>query len=218
MAMKPDDQEIAALYRETGNAGPSAELDRAILQAAHAAVAPRPAAAGWRRWRLSIPVLASLLMVGLFALLLSLEPPPAPGIGRIALNEAAPPAAPTASRPVTESAAPAPAARSQDSAPPRAAAKMAVPARPAGEAEPAATTGSAAEAPAGTAAPVQAKAEARAAAPASPARQAPGEWLAAIQQLIDKERLDEARASLKAFRQAYPGEAVPAAMDKRLKP
>jgi hypothetical protein len=71
-------------------------------------------------------------------------------------------------------------------------------------------------------APVETRAAARqAAAPAALPSQAPpiqpaGEWLAAIQQLLDKERIAEARSSLKAFQKAYPAVTIPTAMRQRL--
>jgi len=270
MAIRPDDQEIAALYREAESDGPSAALDQAILLAARAAVATPAAPAWWRRWRLHIPVLASLFMVALFGLLISLQQPDTPGIGQIALNEPAPAApAPASAPPEAKRAAPAPVesrARLAEAAPPGAtgklaetareeemarpaapppAAKLAAPApyvemaRPAAPAlaarAPAANTISSAAdaaapvmdkseagAPAAAAAPVAARAAARqAVAPAALPSQLPpvqpaGEWLAAIQQLLDKERIAEARTSLEAFQKAYPAVTIPTAMRQRL--
>lgn len=265
MAIRPDDQEIAALYREAESDGPSAALDQAILQAARAAVATPAAPAWWRRWRLHIPVLASLFMVALFALLISLEQPDAPGIGQIALNEPVPAAPAPASAPEqAKSAAPALAesraklaevapsgasgklaetAREEEMARPAASPPAAKPAAPAQEVEiarqaaptiaasaPAANTLSSAAdaaapvmdkseagAPAAAAAPVAARAAARqAVAPAAPPIQPASEWLAAIQQLLDKERIAEARSSLEAFQKAYPAATIPTAMRQRL--
>jgi resuscitation-promoting factor RpfA len=259
MAIRPDDQEIAALYREAESDGPSAALDQAILQAARAAVAAPAAPTGWRRWRLHIPVLASLFMVALFGLLISLEQPDAPGIGQIALNESTPAALAPASTPEqAKSAAPAPVesrAKLAEAAPPRAAAKLADTARevemarptapppaaklaaPAGEAEIArqAVPSIAASAPAANtissaadaAAPVMDKSEAstpvaaraaarQAAAPVALPVQPASEWLAAIQKLLDEERIAEAKTSLEAFRKVYPAATIPAAMRQRL--
>ena len=248
MAIRPDDQEIAALYREAESDGPSAALDQAILLAARAAVATPAAPAWWRRWRLHIPVLASLFMVALFGLLISLQQPDTPGIGQIALNEPAPAApAPASAPPEAKRAAPAPVesrARLAEAAPPPAA-KRAAPAQEVEMARPAApalaarapaanTISSAADAaapvmdkseagaPAAAAAPVAARAAARqAVAPAALPSQLPpvqpaGEWLAAIQQLLDKERIAEARTSLEAFQKAYPAVTIPTAMRQRL--
>lgn len=217
MAMKPGDQKIGELYREAAGEGPSADLDQAILQAARAAVAaPATPAAGWRRWRLHIPVLASLFMVALFGLLISLQQPDAPGVGQIALNETAP-------------AKPAPAerrARMAEAEPARAAAQLAAPsqveemARPVAPAvaasAPAANTISAA---ADAAAPGMDKSAAhQAAAPAARPIQPASEWLAAIQQLLDKDRIAEAKTSLEAFQKAYPAMTIPTAMRQRLQP
>lgn len=237
MAIAPKDQEIAALYREGGSDGPSAELDRAILQAARQALEPRPVA-GWRRWRLHIPVLASLFMVALFGLLITLDQPDSPNLGQLALNETAPASpAPAAAPPSGQLAAP-PAesrARMAESPAPRATAKAAIPAPPAEPAAQPATQAATANLSAGAptaapapmiadaAAPAMVKAESRAArtaaAPAAPAVIAPPkEWLATIQRLLDADRIDEARSSLEAFEKAYPAETVPEAMRRRLKP
>ena len=76
-----------------------------------------------------------------------------------------------------------------------------------------------ASAPAAAAAAlVAARAAARqAVAPAArPPVQPADEWLAAIQQLLDKERIAEARTSLEAFQKAYPAVTIPTAMRQRL--
>jgi TolA-binding protein len=94
----------------------------------------------------------------------------------------------------------------------------------------AATAGASAEsrmtANADAAAPALAKSEASAPAAAPATRQsAPmqavrpaGEWLTAIQKLLDQERIDEAKASLDAFRKAYPDTPLPPAIRQRLLP
>lgn len=249
MAIKPDDKEIGALYREAGGDEPSAELDRAILQAARNAVAPRPVPASlWRRWRLHIPVLASLFMVALFSLLITLQQPETPTVGQIALNETPP--ASQREQPARTAAAPAPAesrARMAETVPAAPAAKLAAPARMPEAAQAAAPAHTAAGPSANTispaadaAAPAMEKAEARApvaavaaptaavaaraAAPAAPnaAAVAPtrpaSEWLESIQKLLDQERIAEAKASLDAFRKIYPGVPIPAAIRERLQP
>lgn len=238
MAMKPDDQEIGALYREGGDDAPSAQLDAAILQAARAAVARPAAATGWRRWRLRLPVMASVLLAVMLGLLLRPQAPEAPAIDRIALNETAAPAevpARAAASPAASSPAAAPVAESRarlaEPAAPQAAAKMSAPAAVLEQARPLApAAGASAEsrmaATADAAAPAQAKPEATAPAAAPAARQsAPvqavrpaGEWLAAIQKLLDQERIDEAKASLDAFRKAYPDTPLPPAIRQRLLP
>lgn len=253
MAMKPDDQEIGALYREGGDDAPSAQLDAAILQAARAAVARPAATAGWRRWRLGLPVFASLLLVVMLGLLLRPQAPDAPGIGPVALNETAPPAAtarglespaqepaPAATNP--PASAPLPAAsqtRTAEAAIPQAAAKISAPmaeqeearspipaARAPAESRMTATADAAAPLPektenvekAATAAPAAAlAAPARQSAPAQAVRPA-GEWLAEIQKMLDQERIDEAKASLSAFRKAYPDTPLPPAIRQRLLP
>jgi len=234
MAMKPDDQEIGALYREGGDDAPSARLDATILQAARAAVVQPAAPTGWRRWRLRLPVLATVLLAVMLGLLLRPQAPEAPEIGRIALNETAAPAEVPARSAASPAAAP-PAAESRarlaEPVAPRSAAKMSAPMAAPEEARPVApAAGASAEsrmtATADAAAPALAKSEAVAPAAASVARQsAPmqavrpaGEWLAAIQKLLDQERIDEAKASLDAFRKAYPDTPLPPAIRQRLLP
>lgn len=242
MAMKPNDQEIGELYREGGDDAPSAWLDAAILQAAHAAVVKPAVPAGWRRWRIGLPIFASLLVVATLGLLLRPQHPDTPGIGPIALNEAEPPPGP-APRAQEKSVSAAPPASAQlpatsrasiaEAAAPQVAAKISAPMAEQEEARP---TVPAARAPAESrmattddaAAALPEKAEA--AAPAAPlaarARQSTpaqavrpsGEWLAEIQKLLDQERINEARSSLEAFRRAYPETPLPPAIRQRLLP
>jgi hypothetical protein len=239
MAMKPDDQEIGALYREGGDDAPSAQLDAAILQAARAAVAKPAASAGGRRpWQRYLPVFATLLLAVMLGFLFRPQAPEAPAIERIALNETAAPAgvpartaestaiSPPAAAPVAENRA-----RLAEPPAPQPAAKMRAPMAAVEEARPvAATAGASAEsrmtANADAAAPALAKSEASAPAAAPATRQsAPmqavrpaGEWLTAIQKLLDQERIDEAKASLDAFRKAYPDTPLPPAIRQRLLP
>jgi len=243
MAMKPTDQEIADLYREAGGAEPSAELDRSILMAARAAVSPKPVPSPWwLRWRLQIPVLASLIVAGMLVVMVERKPPDAPAIGAIALNTQ-PPAAEmprTESLAVDKAASPVAESRARmaESAPlrrapaaPAASAPREVSALPA-ESVAAAGAPAAAEiassVAADAAAPPMAKSEVagrteakmsarQAAAPAAKAVQPAMEWLDAIQVLIDQDRIAEARTSLEAFERAYPAVVVPEAMRKRLK-
>lgn len=247
MAMKPSDQEIGDLYREAGGAEPSAALDRSILMAARAAVAPKPLPSPWwKRWRLQIPVLASLIVAGMLVVMVEREQPDSPVVGQIALNTLPPAAemirseslaADKATPPVAESRA-----RLAESAPVRRmpAAPVAAPAASAPRevsalpAEPVAAAGApfsaerAASMAADAAAPPMAKSEAaagteakmaarQAAAPAAKAVQPAKAWLEDIQVLIDQDRIAEARTSLEAFERAYPAVVVPEAMRKRLK-
>ena len=245
MAMKPTDQEIADLYREAGGAEPSAELDRSILMAARAAVSPKPVPSPWwLRWRLQIPVLASLIVAGMLVVMVERKPPDAPAIGAIALNtqppaaemprteslavdKAAPPVAESRASRMAESAP----LRRAPPAPAAASAPREVSALPA-ESVAAAGAPAAAEiassVAADAAAPPMAKSEVagrteakmsarQAAAPAAKAVQPAMEWLDAIQVLIDQDRIAEARTSLETFERAYPAVVVPEAMRKRLK-
>jgi len=243
MAMKPTDQEIGDLYREAGGAEPSAALDRSILMAARAAVAPKPLGSPWwKRWRLQIPVLVSLIVAGMLVVMVERRQPDDPAIGPIAMNtqppatemartesltldKAAPPVAENRAR-MAES----PPARRAPAAPAASVPRevIALPAEPVAAAGAPAAAESAASVVADAAAPPMAKSEAagraeakmatrQAAAPVAKPVQPSKEWLDAIQVLIDQDRIAEARTSFEAFERAYPAVVVPEAMRKRLK-
>ncbi len=244
MAMKPTDQEIGALYRESEAAEPSAALDRNILAAARAAVAAKPAPAPWwKRWHLPIQALASVAVVGLLVMMVNQQQPQAPVVGDLALNtqpgEAPAPAAPRAlaeSMPaaadkeagVAKRAAVRPAPVKEEVA------KAAAPAAPVvAEAEVSASSPALAArapmatAPAGRAAQadqalgsveaqhVEAKMAARPVAAAAP--RPAKEWLESIQTLVSQGRIEEARASLESFERAHPSVVVPETLRKQLK-
>lgn len=239
MAMKPTDQEIGDLYREAGGAEPSAALDHSILLAARAAVAPKPTATPWgHRWRLPIPVLASLIVAGALVILVEREPPDTPGLGPVALNT--PPAEPVgaASRSVEKSMPPLAEKRARitesvpvrrlPAAPQAGAAReaLALPAEPAAAAP--APVAKAAPMAADAASPAMATSEAasgakarmaarQAAAPATNTIPPAREWLDAIQRLIDQGRIVEARTSLEDFERAYPASVVPDGVRNQLK-
>lgn len=243
MAMKPTDQEIGDLYREAGEAEPSAELDRSILMAARAAVSPRSVPLPWwKRWRLQIPVLASLIVAAMLVVMVERQAPDTPVLGPIALNT--PPPAAESIRAESRSAdIPMPPvaekrARVTESAPVQrlpaapeaseAREALALPAEPVAAASAPAPAAKAASMAADAAAPAMAKSEAaggaeakmaarQAAAPAANTVQPAKEWLDAILRLIDQGRIVEARTSLEAFERAYPAAVVPEAMRNRLK-
>ncbi|MBS1143073.1 MAG: hypothetical protein H6R14_479 [Proteobacteria bacterium] len=241
MAMKPTDQEIGELYREAGPSGPSAELDRNILMAARAAVEPQSTPAPWwPRWRLPLQALATICLVAMLTTMVERHEPLEPAIPPLAMNDNSA----AADKQQVASAAPSPApvvgesrARMADQAPAprRSEAKMAAPVPtpapaataqfPAGSeavlssapAERSVATESAAAAPMArreALASPSAKAAARVAADQA---KSPKDWLDSIQALINQNRLDEARKSLEAFAQAYPGEAVPDGIKTKLK-
>ena len=240
MAMKPSDQEIQALYQEAGPSGPSAELDRNILMAARAAVKPKSTPAPWwPRWRLPLQALATICLVAMLTIMVERHEPMEPAIPPLSMNDNSAaadkqqvaPAAPSPAPVVAESRA-----RMADQAqkPTRSEAKMAAPApasTPAAPAQfPASSEAVLSSAPArpsvaaesAAAAPMakpeampspSAKAAARVAADQA---RSPKDWLDSIQALINQNRLDEARKSLEAFVQAYPGEAVPDGIKTKL--
>lgn len=236
MAMKPTDHEIASLYREAGASGPGAELDRNILQAARAAVAPKATPTNWwTRWRLPLQAAATVCLVAMLTVMLGRREPPPPAVPPLAMNQAAPaaesraPAPAPAAAAIHERTAPPPPARARPEGKIAPQAPAAQPAAPA----PSAVSSEIAAAPSGNtiAADAQnarsfAKGEAEAgAAPAAKAaaraaaEQAmpPRAWLDSIQLLIDQNRLEEARKRLEAFTKAYPDERVPEGMRTRLK-
>ena len=243
MAMKPTDQEIGMLYRESGEAEPSAELDRNILAAARAAVAAKPAPSPWwTRWRLPVQALASVAVLAMLVVMVLQKQPDAPVIGELALN-AQPTEAPVqAVPPVMEKSMPA--AADKDF---RVAERAAVRSAPA--AAPAAPAASAA---APLVVPPAAKSEVLASSPAAEARApmaaAPAlrsqqgdevsgaaeagmatrqasalpvrpakEWLESIQLLVSQGRIEEAKSSLAAFERAHPSVVVPDGLRKQLK-
>jgi hypothetical protein len=236
MAMKPTDHEIASLYREGGASGPDVEVDREILKAARAAVAPKAARANWwTRWRLPLQAVATVCLVAMLTVMLGRREPPPPAIPPLALNHAAPATESRAPAPAPEAAAtgermaPQPPARARPEAKIASQAPAALPAVPV----PSAASSEIASAPSGNTIAADAQnarsfAKGEAEAGAAPAAKAaaraaaeqpmpPRAWLDAIQLLIDQNRLEEARKRLEAFTKAYPDESVPEGIRARLK-
>ena len=240
MAMKPTDQEIGMLYRESGEAEPSAELDRNILAAAHAAVAAKPAPSPWwTRWRLPVQALASVAVLAMLVVMVLQKQPDAPVIGELALNVQPTEAPVQAVPPAMEKSMPA-AADKDFRVAERAAVRSAPAAAPAASAAaplvvpPAAKSEVLASSPA---------AEARAPMAAAPALRSPQgdevlgaaeagmatrqasalpvrpakEWLESIRLLVSQGRIEEAKSSLAAFERAHPSVVVPDGLRKQLK-
>lgn len=241
MAMKPSDQEIQALYQEAGPSGPSEELDRNILMAARVAVKTQNTPAPWwPRWRLPLQAFATICLVAMVSIMIDRHEPTPPAVPPLAMNDNSAaadkqkmaPAAPSPAPVVAESRA-----RMPDKVPTqrRSEAKTAAPAptpAPAATAQfPASSEAVLSSAPAertvaaeSAAAPPMAKREAMASPSAKAATRvaadqarSPKDWLDSIQALINQNQLDEARKSLEAFAQAYPGEAVPDGIKTKLK-
>jgi hypothetical protein len=106
MAMKPTDQEIGALYREGGTAGPSEALDRNILAAARAAVDTPPAPASWwSRWRLPLQATVAVCLVAMVAVMVGHRGPSGPAVPPLAMNQAGPAAESRLAAPATSAAA-----------------------------------------------------------------------------------------------------------------
>ncbi|MDC8759568.1 hypothetical protein [Janthinobacterium fluminis] len=241
-----DDAGLAALLRTLPQAGPSAELDAAILADAEAALragaAPAmPAAAndaampqagrrrmpGWlSRWKVPLALAASVVvtvnMVGpaWFTSAPQEFPAPAPA-PQPALPE---PAAVAAS----EAAAPAPLANVATSSPVarRRAAPEAAPVAAAPEAEAEALSGRLVAAPAPApqysersgrmAAPLAKMAPAGNAQTEEAAPEAPQTWLLKIERLLKAGMQKDALDEWRAFRLAYPDYAVPKELSERI--
>lgn len=240
MAMKPTDQEIGMLYRESGEAEPSAELDRNILAAARAAVAAKPAPSPWwTRWRLPVQALASVAVLAMLVVMVLQKQPDAPVIGELALN-AQPTEAPVqAVPPVMEKSMPA-AADKDFRVAERAAVRSAPAVAPAASAAAPLVVPPAAKSEVSVSSPAV---EARAPMAAAPALRSPQgdevlgaaeagmatrqasalpvrpakEWLESIQLLVSEGRVEEAKSSLAAFERAHPSVAVPDGLRKQLK-
>ena len=240
MAMKPTDQEIGMLYRESGEAEPSAELDRNILAAARAAVAAKPAPSPWwTRWRLPVQALASVAVLAMLVVMVLQKQPDAPVIGELALNVQPTEAPVQAVPPVMEKSMPAAAdkdfrvaeraaVRSAPAAAPAASAAAPLVVPPAAKSEVLASSPAAeARAPMAAAPALRSQqgdevlgaAEAGMAtrqASALPVRPAK-EWLESIRLLVSQGRIEEAKSSLAAFERANPSVAVPDGLRKQLK-
>jgi len=106
------DPELSRLYREAGGAEPSPALDRAILLAARAAVAPRRSA-WWQRWAVPATAFATVVLTVTVTLMVQREQDRTEAEGTPpAAIRAAPPALPPAlpKEAVSQDAARAPAA------------------------------------------------------------------------------------------------------------
>lgn len=239
MAMKPSDQEIQALYQEAGPSGPSEELDRNILMAAHAAVKTQNAPAPWwPRWRLPLQAFATICLVAMVSIMVERHEPTTPAIPPLAMNDEGPAAdkqlvAPAASSPAPVLAESRARIADQTPKPMRSEAKMAAPAPASAPAAqfPASSEAVLSSAPARPSVAAESAAAAPMAKPeamASPGAKAaarvaadqarsPKEWLDSIQALIKQNRLEEAQKSLEAFVLAYPGEAVPDGIRAKLR-
>lgn len=231
------DERLSRLYREAEAAAPPEALDRAILAASRAALAPARRRARWQAWTLPMGVAATLVLTVTLTLMVQREqePPlgeaPLPRAPAAAPQEraepgaelpakaAAPPAAKReAVRREAEAPPPAPAptpAASRPASQPAAVEQKALPA-PAPEAVGAADSARPAAAMRRQAAPAADAVEMRAksaplrkeAAGAAAAR-TPEPWLEEIRQLKAQGREREAAEALAEFRQAYPDYRLP---------
>ena len=201
---RPVDDAVDQAWREASTEGPSARIDAAILEAARAEVARKPAAKvapisrgrrdWWTRWQ---PLAAAATVAG-FAFILvqkiprdrEVAPPIAIEMSRQQAPTGAPSTAPSA----------APAVKSNEATLPSTAA---APAAAEAAAESSAPSGVAAETDAAAGARYRAAAPmaSTAAAPAPPL--APGDWAARIESLYDAGDLEDAAAELQAFRAEY---------------
>jgi hypothetical protein len=229
------DERLSRLYREAADAAPPEALDRAILAASRAALAPARRRAGWQAWTLPMGVAATLVLTVTLTLLVQREQEPPPGEAPLPRAPAAAPqerAGPGADLPAKAAAppgakreavrreaeaplaAPAPAA-SRPASQPAAVEQKALPA-PAPEAVGAADSARPAaamrrqSAPAADAVEMRAKsAPLRKEAAGAAAARTPEPWLEEIRQLKVQGREKEAAEALAEFRQAYPDYRLP---------
>lgn len=229
------DERLSRLYREAEAAAPPEALDRAILAASRAALAPARRRARWQAWTLPMGVAATLVLTVTLTLLVQREQEPPLGEAPLPRAPAAAPqerAEPGAELPAKTAAPPAAkreAVRREAEAPPPAPTPAA--SRPAsqppvveqkalpapvpeavGAAEPArpAAAMRRQSAPAADAVEMRAKsAPLRKEAAGAAAARTPEPWLEEIRQLKAQGREREAAEALAEFRQAYPDYRLP---------
>jgi hypothetical protein len=229
------DERLSRLYREAEAAAPPEALDRAILAASRAALAPARRRARWQAWTLPMGVAATLVLTVTLTLLVQREqePPlgeaPLPRAPAAAPQERAEPGAelpaktaapPEAKREAVrrEAEAPPPAptpAASRPASQPPVVEQKALPApvpEAVGAAEPArpAAAMRRQSAPAADAVEMRAKsAPLRKEAAGAAAARTPEQWLEEIRQLKAQGRDQQAAEALAEFRQAYPDYRLP---------
>ena len=229
------DERLSRLYREAEAAAPPEALDRAILAASRAALAPARRRARWQAWTLPMGVAATLVLTVTLTLLVQREQEPPLGEAPLPRAPAAAPqerAEPGAELPAKTAAPPAAkreAVRREAEAPPPAPTPAA--SRPAsqppvveqkalpapapeavGAAEPArpAAAMRRQSAPAADAVEMRAKsAPLRKEAAGAAAARTPEPWLEEIRQLKAQGRDQQAAEALAEFRQAYPDYRLP---------
>jgi len=229
------DERLSRLYREAEAAAPPEALDRAILAASRAALAPARRRARWQAWTLPMGVAATLVLTVTLTLMVQREQEPPLGEAPLPRAPAAAPqerAEPGAELPAKTAAPPAAkreAVRREAEAPPPAPTPAA--SRPAsqppvveqkalpapapeavGAAEPArpAAAMRRQSAPAADAVEMRAKsAPLRKEAAGAAAARTPEQWLEEIRQLKAQGRDQQAAEALAEFRQAYPDYRLP---------
>ena len=230
------DERLSRLYREAEAAAPPEALDRAILAASRAALAPARRRARWQAWTLPMGVAATLVLTVTLTLMVQREQEPplgeAPPLPRapaavpleraepgadLPAKAAAPPGAKReAVRREAEAplAAPAPAV-SRPASQPAAVEQKALPVpvpEAVGAADPArpAAAMRRQSAPAADAVEMRAKsAPLRKEAAGAAAARTPEPWLEEIRQLKAQGRDQQAAEALAEFRQAYPDYRLP---------
>ena len=231
------DERLSRLYREAADAAPPEALDRAILAASRAALAPARRRARWQAWTLPMGVAATLVLTVTLTLMVQREQEPPLGEAPLPRAPAAVPlerAEPGADLPAKAAAPPGAkreAVRREAEAPLAAPAPMPAASRPAsqppvveqkalpapapeavGAAEPArpAAAMRRQSAPAADAVEMRAKsAPLRKEAAGAAAARTPEQWLEEIRQLKAQGRDQQAAEALAEFRQAYPDYRLP---------
>lgn len=231
------DERLSRLYREAEAAAPPEALDRAILAASRAALAPARRRARWQAWTLPMGVAATLVLTVTLTLMVQREQEPPLGEAPLPRAPAAAPqerAEPGAELPAKTAAPPAAkreAVRREAEAPPAAPVPTPAASRPASQppaveqkalpapvpeavgaadsARPAAAMRRQ-SAPAADAVEMRAKsAPLRKEAAGAAAARTPEQWLEEIRQLKAQGRDQQAAEALAEFRQAYPDYRLP---------
>ena len=231
------DERLSRLYREAEAAAPPEALDRAILAASRAALAPARRRARWQAWTLPMGVAATLVLTVTLTLMVQREQEPPLGEAPLPRAPASAPqerAGPGAELPAKAAAPPAAkreAVRREAEAPPAAPVPTPAASRPASQppaveqkalpapvpeavgaadsARPAAAMRRQ-SAPAADAVEMRAKsAPLRKEAAGAAAARTPEQWLEEIRQLKAQGREKEAAEALAEFRQAYPDYRLP---------
>lgn len=221
------DERLSRLYRETDDAAPPEALDRAILAAARAEVAPARKRAGWRAWMVPMGVAATVMLTATLTLMVQREQePPLPEAPPAQSAPAAAPQEKTDAAGLAAKPAAPPSRTKQEVAPretehpavaaPAPAPEAVVPVLPPIASEPKVPPAAPAPAmrqqavPAADAVEMRAKsAPLRKEAVGAALARTPEQWLEDIRQLKKQGKEQEAAGAMAEFGKAYPDYKLP---------